>query len=186
MSVANNWRASTTCLGLLAAAGCVQPTPMQADFPPREVASQAQEFSGSVIQVADGDTLTVRRDGEDRKVHLSGVDCPELKQPFGRKARQFTADAAIRQEVTVKDEGGTRDGGVAGTVTLPDGRILNQELVRSGLCWWERQYAQDEKLPLLEAEAHAARTGLWSQPEPVPPWEWRKMKVKPRLVDKEE
>lgn len=166
-------------------AGCVQPIRLQTEPPPQEAASAARGFSGSVVSVADGDTLTVAHEGQDRKVHVSGVDCPEPKQPFGRQARQFTANLALRQEVRVEEEAETQDGGVAGIVTLADGRVLNQELVRAGMCWWERQYVRDDQLPLLEAEAHAAGTGLWSQPHPVPPWEWRKMKVKPRLVEKD-
>lgn len=183
----NNWHLPTTCLGLsLVLAGCVQPTRLETEPQSQEAARASAGFSGSVVSVADGDTLTVDHDGQGRKVHVSGVDCPELKQPFGRQARRFTADMALRQDVTVQEEAATPDGAVAGIVTLPDGRVLGQELVRSGMCWWERQYVQDDTLPLLEAEAHAAQSGLWSRPDPIPPWEWRKMKVKPRLVEKEE
>jgi len=182
-----NRHLSTACLGLsLVLTGCVQAMPMAVENPPTQEAHDSRSFSGLVTQVTDGDTLTVMHDGIGRKVHLSGVDCPELRQPYGRQAKQFTANAALRQDVTVQAEEEMQDEGVTGTVTLPDGRMLNQELVRSGMCWWERRYVRDDRLPLLEAEAHAAQTGLWSQPEPVPPWEWRRMKVKPRLVEKEE
>jgi micrococcal nuclease len=58
---------------------------------------------------------------------------------------------------------------------LPDGRNLNQELVRAGLAWWYRQYAKrDQVLAALEQEARAAKRGLWVEASPVPPWEWRK------------
>jgi hypothetical protein len=59
-------------------------------------------------------------------------------------------------------------------VVLPDGRILNNELVRSGFAWWFRRYAPtDETLERLEAEARQARRGLWSLPNAIPPWDWR-------------
>jgi micrococcal nuclease len=59
-------------------------------------------------------------------------------------------------------------------IILPDGRNLNQELVRARLAWWYRQFAKrDSVLPALEQEARAAKRGLWSDPSPVPPWEWR-------------
>jgi endonuclease YncB( thermonuclease family) len=41
-------------------------------------------------------------------------------------------------------------------------------------------------LPLLEAEAHAEQRGLWAQREPVAPWDWRNMKIKPLAVENEE
>ena len=66
-------------------------------------------------------------------------------------------------------------GRLVADVILPDGRNLNRELVRAGLAWWYRRYApHDAELEALEAEARAARRGLWADPHPVPPWEWRR------------
>jgi hypothetical protein len=60
-------------------------------------------------------------------------------------------------------------------VILPDGKILSHELVRRGMAWWYRRYAPNHPtLSRLEEEARAARIGLWSQPDPTPPWEWRR------------
>jgi endonuclease YncB( thermonuclease family) len=61
-------------------------------------------------------------------------------------------------------------------IILPDGRNLNQELVRAGLAWWYQRYARRETvLRDLERDARAAKRGLWADPQgPVPPWEWRK------------
>jgi endonuclease YncB( thermonuclease family) len=60
-------------------------------------------------------------------------------------------------------------------VILPDGRTLNQELVRAGYAWWYRHYAPDD-MPLaeLESEAREAKRGLWAVRRPVPPWIWRR------------
>lgn len=60
-----------------------------------------------------------------------------------------------------------------GDVTLPDGRILNQELIRAGLAWWYEKYSKDTALRDLEEEARHAKRGLWIYPDPVAPWEWR-------------
>jgi micrococcal nuclease len=63
------------------------------------------------------------------------------------------------------------------TGMLPDGMNLNQELVKQGWCWWYRKYAPgDTVLEGLEAEARETKKGLWVDPAPVPPWEWRKRK----------
>jgi hypothetical protein len=62
-------------------------------------------------------------------------------------------------------------------VILPDGMNLDQELVKYGWCWWYRKYAPgDTVLEGLEQEAREARKRLWADPQPVPPWEWRKGK----------
>ncbi len=65
-----------------------------------------------------------------------------------------------------------RYGRTIGEVILPDGRIVNRELVRAGFAWWYRKYApEDETLKELEAEARDAKRGLWADASPVPPWE---------------
>ena len=62
-------------------------------------------------------------------------------------------------------------------VLLSDGTNVNHELVKQGWCWWYRKYAPgDMVLEGLEKEARAPRKGLWADPQPVPPWEWRKRK----------
>ena len=59
-------------------------------------------------------------------------------------------------------------------VLLPDGRVLNQESVRAGFAWSYRKYApEDETLRQLGQEARHATRGLWADPNPIPPWEWR-------------
>jgi endonuclease YncB( thermonuclease family) len=58
-------------------------------------------------------------------------------------------------------------------VLLPDGRSLNQELVKTGLPWWFRKYSKDLRLGELERQARMAKRGLWVEAHPVPPWEWR-------------
>ena len=67
---------------------------------------------------------------------------------------------------------------MVGEVRLADGRNLSQELVKAGLAWHDGQYApQDTVLQQLQAEAQAAKRGLWSDPQPVPPWAFRRQEV---------
>ena len=56
---------------------------------------------------------------------------------------------------------------------LPDGKELNRELVQAGLAWWYRKYSDDKSLGKLEADAKKNRRGLWSDKNPVAPWDWR-------------
>lgn len=134
-----------------------------------------QQFSGVVVSIADGDTLTVLRAGRQEKVRLYGIDCPEKKQPFGTRARQFTGQLAFKKTVTVRVKDRDRYGRTVGEVVLPDGKVLNHELVREGLAWWYRDYAAgDVQLAWLEEEARSAGRGIWSDSRAVPPWEYRK------------
>jgi endonuclease YncB( thermonuclease family) len=57
---------------------------------------------------------------------------------------------------------------------------VNLALVRDGLAWWYRKYANEQSpvdrnlYEAAEAKAKTERVGLWSDPAPVPPWEWRR------------
>ncbi|MGC4095756.1 MAG: thermonuclease family protein [Nitrospira sp.] len=135
----------------------------------------AFSFTGRVVAVLDGDTLEVLHSGKAERIRLTGIDCPEKKQPFGQRAKQATSTLSFGQYVTVHSDGKDRYGRVLGEVELRDGTNLNYELVRQGWCWWYWKYAPDEiLLALLEAGAREAKKGLWVDPSPVPPWEWRK------------
>src|SRR5215813_13987080 len=140
----------------------------------------ADQFTGKVVGISDGDTLSVLREGKAVKVRLHGVDTPEKAQAFGTQARKFTSDAAFQQTVTVVVQTTDRYGRLVGEVLLPDGRSLNQELVKAGMAWWYRPYApNDIMLAQLEAEARTAKRGLWADAHPVPPWQWRKGEREP-------
>ncbi len=127
--------------------------------------------------VSDGDTITVLHSGKPVRIRLHGIDCPEKRQAFGKRAKQFTSRLTYGKTVTVRDLGLDRYGRTIGDVILPDGRMLNQELVKAGFAWWYHRYApDDETLAQLEREAREAQRGLWADPHAVPPWEWRETK----------
>jgi micrococcal nuclease len=136
-------------------------------------AAAAQEFAGRVVGVTDGDTLTVLHARHPETVRLQGVDAPEKRQAYGERAKRFTADLAFDRTVTVRTTGRDRNGRLLGEVVLPDGRSLNQELVRAGYAWWFRKYSRDGGLARLEEEARAGRRGLWADRAPEAPWDFR-------------
>jgi endonuclease YncB( thermonuclease family) len=136
-------------------------------------AALADEFAGRVVGVTDGDTLKVMHAGRAETVRLEGVDAPEKRQAYGERARRFTADLSFDRTVTVRTNGRDRNGRLLGEVVLPDGRNLNQELVRAGYAWWFRKYSRDGRLARLEEEARAGRRGLWADQAPLAPWDYR-------------
>ncbi|RMF86537.1 MAG: nuclease [Nitrospinota bacterium] len=135
----------------------------------------ATTFTGKVVGVIDGDTIEVLREGKAVRVRLAGIDAPERRQPYGRRAKQYTSALVFGQVVTVQVQSIGKYGRIIGNVLLSDGRNLSQELVRAGYAWWYRQYApHDTTLQRLEREARLAQRGLWADPTPIPPWEYRK------------
>ncbi len=140
----------------------------------------AADFTGRVVGVSDGDTITVLHDGKAERIRLHGIDCPEKRQAFGNRAKQFTSNLVFAKTVTVQILDRDRYGRTVGVVLLPDGRSLNHELVRAGLAWMYRRYTNDQSLSDLEEEARLARRGLWADSHAVPPWEWRVMRKRYR------
>jgi len=142
--------------------------------------ASATEIAGQVVSIIDGDTIDVLYKKRPQRIRLQGIDCPEKGQPYATKAKQATAALVFRKEVTVRlQEDHDRYKRSIGDVVLSDGRILNQELVKDGWCWWYRKYApNDTELEALETEAREARKGLWSDPAPIPPWIYRKARQK--------
>ena len=92
-------------------------------------------FTARVVGVSDGDTITVLDGTTQVKVRLNGIDCPEKGQPFGARAKQLTSELGFGKSVTVCPSGADRYGRTLGEVVLPDGRVLNRELVEAGMAW---------------------------------------------------
>ena len=141
------------------------------------VPTLASDFTGPVVAVLDGDTIEVLHHQRHERIRLSGIDCPEKGQAYGQKAKHAASDLVFGKDVTVQTHGHDKYKRTLADVLLPDGTNLNQELVKQGFCWWYRKYAPgDAVLEGLEKDAREGRKGLWADPQPVPPWGWRKRK----------
>jgi len=135
----------------------------------------ASEITGSVVSVIDGDTIEVLHNDKAERIRLSGIDCPEKGQAYGKRAKQAASDLAFGKEVTFQTFGKDKYGRTIADVLLPDRTNVNHKLVKDGWCWWYRKYAPGNTvLEGLEKEAREARKGLWTDPQPVPPWEYRR------------
>jgi endonuclease YncB( thermonuclease family) len=137
-------------------------------------AAPAEFFEGRVVGVIDGDTIDVLVGQQKRRVRLFGIDTPERGQPWYAKSKSALSKRVFGKEVRVNDVDRDRHGRTVGEV-YADNVCVGCELVREGNAWVYRKYTDDPVLYQLEAEARAARRGLWGLPEAqrVPPWEWR-------------
>lgn len=138
-------------------------------------AKEAAGFTGKVVGVHDGDTFTILHESKAEKVRVNGIDCPEMGQPFGMRAKQYASGLIFGRTVTVAVFGRDRYGRTIGDAVLADGRNLSREMVRAGLAWQYREYSKDKEIAALEAEARASKRGLWADARPVAPWDWRKL-----------
>ena len=135
-----------------------------------------QCITGTVIKVADGDTVTLlTADSTQVRVRLDGIDCPEKAQDYGAKAKQFVSDLCFGREVVVDVKGTDRYQRTLGVVWAENINI-NESLLRNGFAWHYKQFNSDTRLALLEKSAQSDSLNIWSDKSPIPPWEFRKKK----------
>ena len=134
-------------------------------------------WQGKVVGVSDGDTITVLHDGQGEKIRLYGIDTPEKRQDFGKKAKQFTSKMVFGKIVKVVVHATDRYGRTVGLVYCgKNDRCLNEELVKHGLAWVYIKYCSKpicDKWRDLEEKARQSRIGLWQAQNPMPPWTFR-------------
>jgi endonuclease YncB( thermonuclease family) len=138
------------------------------------------QFVARAVAITDGDTLKVLYvTGETKteiKIRLFGIDAPEKSQAFGTQSKKALSELAFGKDLTVTSTGRDRYGRLLAWLTVGSTPI-NSQMVRAGFAWHYRKYAPKEtELAQLEADARNNRRGLWIDPAPVAPWEFRKPK----------
>ncbi len=138
-------------------------------------ASSSETSGYKVIGIKDGDTYVVLIDGKEQVIRLEHIDCPEKKQPFGTKAKQFASDLCFEQFVQVNHKNKfDRNKRLIAEIILLDGTNVNKELVNNGLAWHFKKYSDNEEYAELEIKARNNQIGIWSEQNPIAPWDWRK------------
>ncbi len=148
----------------------------------------AEELTGKVVRVADGDTVTVlTSDKQEVRVRLAGIDAPEKKQPYSNRSKQnlfrLTHGKEVRADCHKTDRYGRKICKVwvqpqdcprcEKTVEVGHAQIV------AGLAWWYRKYGKEQSEEdrglyiRAENEARSRQRGLWADAAPVPPWEYR-------------
>jgi hypothetical protein len=92
-------------------------------------------WTGKVVGIADGDTITVLHETRPEKIRLYGIDCPEKRQAFGKNAKWFTSKMAFGKTVDVEPINRDRYGrtvALEGDVSSPRSNVPSQRLATSG------------------------------------------------------
>jgi len=148
-------------------------------------------LTGHIVSVTDGDTVVMQTAQTRARIRLASIDAPELGhdsgltprpgQPYGEAARKFLAGLVQGHVITARCF--ERDhyrrhvcdlllDGKAG-----DKQTANRRLVEAGMAWANQEaggkFLRDATLPEAQRQARTARRGLWREPRPVAPWQWR-------------
>jgi len=133
-------------------------------------------FTGRVVGVTDGDTLTLLdAQNVQHTIRLAEIDAPERGQPWGNRSKETLSALVFGKTVTVRQTDTDRYERVVGRV-FAEGVDVNLAMIERGPAWAYRQYLTDDTLIGVEARARDARVGLWSMSavQTVAPWEWRR------------
>lgn len=129
-----------------------------------------------VIGIADGDTLTALCNNHEQvKIRLAEIDAPEKAQPFGQRSKQSLAEICFNKSADINVQTTDRYHRLVARV-ICNGVDANVEQAKRGMAWVYDQYVRDRMFYILQEEARQAHRGLWSDPSPTPPWEWRHSK----------
>lgn len=129
-------------------------------------------WSGKVVGVHDGDTISVMHDGKAEKIRLMEIDAPELSQAFGQQSKQQLSTLCFGQSAMVDDHGHDRYGRLLARVTC-NGIDANTEQVKRGMAWFFTKYGTDAAIKATQTQAQQQKIGLWSMSTAVPPWDYR-------------
>lgn len=141
----------------------------------------AASLEGKVMDVADGENISVLSQGHLVKVQLIAVTAPEKNQSYAGIARQHLADLILNKYVVVRYSA-LRDGYIVGQVLL-ESMDVGAQMLRDGVGWYNKS---DETLlgelerQIYQGSQEAARNerrGLWQEDSPVSPWDYRKAQL---------
>ncbi len=152
------------------------------------VGASAETLTGKVVAVSDGDTVKVLdADHNQHKIRLIGIDAPEKAQAYGQKSKQHLSDLIFGMDVLVEWHKRDRYQRIVGKIFVAPSNCrtcdltvdVSLEQVQAGMAWWFRKYAKEQapedrlSYDSAEAEARNREIGLWRDPDPVPPWDYR-------------
>ena len=139
----------------------------------------AEILKGRVVKVSDGDTFTVLDVANvQHRIRLNKIDAPEKSQPFGDAARKHLAAFVAGKDVEIEWTKKDKYGRILGTIwaMIPVRTDVNLQMVKDGFAWHYKQFDNTQSYAAAETAARMAKRGLWKDPAPITPHEFRKKK----------
>jgi endonuclease YncB( thermonuclease family) len=143
----------------------------------------AQLKEGSVW---DGDSFRVIKNGEEIKIRMACIDAPEKKQELGIESRDYLRSLLDKNpnKLIVVERGIDRFGRTIAEIFVPTGNgdeeiPVNGMMIKSGMAHFYSQFARNcsdnaDQYAQLEKEAQRSRVGIWKNPNPMSPSEFRR------------
>lgn len=144
----------------------------------RDVESNQYDYYIQVIGVSDGDTFKgLTQEKIEIRFRIYGIDAPEKKQPFSNKSKKYLSDLIYGKKVGIKVQ--KKNDGYGRPVVwvyTPDDKDVGVEMLKAGMAWHFKKYDDSDKYGELENIARTNKIGLWSEKEPVAPWDYREIR----------
>lgn len=132
-----------------------------------------QIFTGKVVKIVDGDTFDMLTPADSIvRIRLQGIDCPERRQDFYQKAKDFLGSLIFEKEVVCTYLKTDRNKRIIGDVYVGKQHV-NLLMVQEGYAWHYKKYSSDPELAEAEVKARNEKRGLWAVQNSIPPWEFR-------------
>ena len=147
-----------------------------------KIAFSECKLTGKVVKITDGDSIVVLdRTKKQHKIRLMGIDAPERKQPFGKKSKQYLSSLIGKKWVCVDWHKLDKYKRKIGKIIFNKADV-NYQMVKKGFAWHFKRYEKEQarndakKYAIAEVKARSSLIGVWSEPDPIAPWDWRKGK----------
>lgn len=135
------------------------------------------KLKGKAIKIIDGDTFDLLVDKTTYRIRLADIDCPEKGQDYYKISKQALSDYLYGSYIEVIYTKKDRNGRILGTVY--NGPVyINLIMVEEGYAWHFKKYSSDQRFAKAEINSKKAKRGLWKQPKPIAPWDFRQMRRK--------
>lgn len=142
--------------------------------------ASAQTQTARVVGIVDGDTIDVLAPNhQQREIRLEGIDAPKEGQPFAHESLRHLRELVFSKDVSLNCNDGMTYSRFVCKVTLPNAEDVNLDQIKSGMAWHYREFQRLETAAdraaygAAEAAARHAHLGLWSDPHPVEPEDYR-------------
>ncbi|MHB1085311.1 MAG: thermonuclease family protein [Thiobacillus sp.] len=141
-------------------------------------AASATTLNGRVVDIADGDTLTLLVDHRPYVISIAAIDAPERYQAWGDRSKSNLGRLSSNRAAVAHCSGVDRRGHHVCKLTV-NNIDVGLEQIKDGMAWWVRNHAnglsaEDQSVyENTELMAKLKRQGLWRDTNPIPPWRFR-------------
>lgn len=133
----------------------------------------AQRFTVKVVSITDGDTfIALNNDNLQLKIRVYGIDAPEKKQAFGSKSKDFLSSLIFGKYITIDVKSKDKYGRYIANV-YSEGKDVSLLMIHEGMAWHFTKFDDNEVYEAAQMKARKAKRGLWADPSPIAPWDFR-------------